>query len=83
MKTINITEARNNIKILIDRVKYNGEVFAVGRRNSIDALIIQFPHNYNRDLGEMTNINANSKSFDFLKDEKEIYNLADLKKVYA
>jgi len=83
MKTINITEARNNIKILIDRVKYNGEVFAVGRRNSIDALIIQFPPNYNRDLGEMTNINANSKSFDFLKDEKEIYNLADLKKVYA
>jgi hypothetical protein len=64
-------------------VKYRGEAFAIGRRNSIDAVIIAFPSNYNKNLDDITNINANSKSFDFLKDEPDIYELGDLKKVYA
>jgi len=83
MKTISITTARNEIKTLIDRVKYRGEVFGIGRHNSIDAIIVQFPQNYNKKLGEITNLNANSRSFDFLKEEPDLYNLSDLKKVYA
>ena len=83
MKTISITNTRNNIKTLIDRVKYRGESFAIGRRNSIDAVVIAFPTNYNKNLNDITNINANSKSFDFLKDEPDIYSASDLKKVYA
>ncbi len=83
MKTISISDTRNNIKTLIDRVKYCGEAFAIGRRNSIDAIVIQFPPNYNKDFNDITNINANSKSFDFLKDEPDIYSFNDLKKVYA
>ena len=83
MKTINITNARRDIKTLIDRVKYRGESFAIGRRDSIDAVIIAFPVNYNKNLNDITNINANSRSFDFLKDEPDIYDISDLKKVYA
>jgi antitoxin (DNA-binding transcriptional repressor) of toxin-antitoxin stability system len=82
MKTINITKARKNIKTIVDRVKYRGEVFGIGRRNSIDAVIVQFPPNYNRALSDITNVNANSRSFDFLKDEPNIYDASDLKKIY-
>lgn len=83
MKTISITNTRKNIKTLIDRVKYRGEAFAIGRHNSVDAVIIAFPTNYNKNLNDITNINTNSRSFDFLKDEPDIYNLGDIKKIYA
>ncbi len=83
MKTISITDTRKNIKVLIDRVKYRGESFAIGRRNSIDAVVISFPANYNKDLNDITNINTSSRSFNFLKDEPDIYNASDLKKTYA
>ncbi len=83
MKVITTTDARKNMAQLIDRVKVHGEVFGIGRRHSIDALLIQFPSQYNQDLNEITNINAISHSFDFLKDEPEIYSLTDLKKRYV
>lgn len=82
MKKVSITTARKNIKTIIDQVKYRGEVFAIGRRKSVDAVIIQFPQNFNKNLGEITNINASSKSFDFLRTEPDLYNASDLKKVY-
>lgn len=82
MKTITTTKARKHIKSLLDRVKYRGEVFAIGRRNSIDAVILSFPQNYNPDFDEITNLNAYSKSFDFLKEEPELYSPLDLKKRY-
>ena len=83
MKTISITDTRKNIKTLVDRVKYRGESFAIGRHNSIDAIVIQFPPNYNKDFNDISNINANSKSFDFLKNEPDLYSSDDLKKIYA
>jgi len=83
MKIITTTTARKTIGTLINRVKYAGEVFGIGRRNSIDALLIQFPAAYRKEAGEITNINANSRSFDFLSKEKEIYSLSDLRKRYV
>jgi hypothetical protein len=83
MKVVTTTNARKNISRIIDRVKIHGEVFGIGRRNSIDALIIQFPSKYNKDLDEITNINTLSRSFDFLNDEPEMYSLSDLKKRYV
>ena len=82
MKTISISKARKNIKTIIDRVKYRGEAFAIGRRNSVDAVIIQFPPDYNKILNDVTNINTSSRSFDFLKAEPDLYSAADLKKIY-
>jgi len=37
---------------------------------------------YNTNVNEITNINALSKSFDFLADEPELYSILDLKKKY-
>ena len=83
MKILTTTNARKQIKTIVDRVKYRGEVFGIGRRNSIDALIIRFPTQYNSTLDEITNINAYSKSFDFLSNEPELYSIKDLKKNHA
>ena len=83
MKIITTTDARKNIGNIINRVKYFGDVFAIGRRESIDALLIQFPQAYNSDVNDITNINANSKSFNFLSKEPEIYSVSDLKKKYV
>lgn len=83
MKIVSTTNARKNIGDIINRVKYFGDVYAIGRRESIDALLIQFPQSYNEDLSDITNINAFSKSFDFLIKEPELYSLSDLKKKYV
>ena len=83
MKIMTTTKARENIKQIIDRVKYRGEVFGIVRRNSIDAIVIQFPETYNRNSNDITNINTYSKSFDFLKDEPDLYSVSDLKKRYG
>jgi hypothetical protein len=83
MKIITTTMARKEIGGIINRVKYHGDVFAIGRRNSIDALLIQFPATYNRDVNDVTNVNAHSKSFDFLSKEPELYSASDLKKKYV
>lgn len=83
MKIVTTTNARKNIGSIIDRVKYHGEVFGIGRRDSIDAVVLKFPEMYNAAVNDITNINAYSKSFDFLKDEPDLYSLSDLKKRYA
>lgn len=79
MKNISTTLMRKNISHIIDEVKDSDEVFAVGRRNKPEVLIIKFPQNINKHINGITHINANSASFDFLKDEPDIYSLADIK----
>ena len=83
MKTISTTEARKNIKTLVDLVKETGVVFAIGRRNKPEVLLIKFPRDYNQELNEITNMNAYSESFAFLKEEPDTYSIDDLKKKYA
>lgn len=83
MKTISTTEARKNMKSLVDLVKETGAVFAIGRRNDPEVLLIKFPRNYNKKLSEITNMNAYSESFSFLEEEPDTYSVDDLKKKYA
>ena len=83
MKIISTTNARKHIRDIINRVKYFGDVFAIGRRESIDALLIQFPEVYNKNVNDITNVNTFSKSFDFLAKEREMYSISDLKKKYV
>ena len=82
MKTISITNARKNMRDLIDQTRETGEVFAIGRRNYLEALLLKFPSTYNSKLNDITNINAYSNSFDFLKDEPDLYSVSDLRKRY-
>ena len=83
MKQLSTTDVRNHISEVIDEVRYKGEVFGIGRRDKIEAVIIKYPEYANKKLNELTNFNANSSSFDFLKDEPDIYSKKDLKKSYA
>ena len=83
MKIVSTTQARKNIKSIVDRVKYRGEVFGIGRRHSIDAVVVQFPEAYNKDVSDITNVNAYSRSFGFLADEPDIYSAADAKPYHA
>jgi D-arabinose 1-dehydrogenase-like Zn-dependent alcohol dehydrogenase len=82
-KVISTTEARKDIAKMVNAVREHGAVFAIGRRNEPEVLMIKFPQHYNKDVSEITNINAYSGSFDFLADEPDIYTLADLKKRYV
>ncbi len=82
MKVVSTTVARKNIKQILDEVKYDNEIFVIGRHNHHDAIIIKFPDMYNTKLNDITNVNAQSASFDFLKDEPDLYSLADLKERY-
>lgn len=83
MKLISATSMRKNISEIISSVKYNDQIFGIGRRNKIEAVIMKYPENLNKNLSEIANINANSSSFDFLKNEPDVYSIKDLKKRYA
>ena len=43
---------------------------------------MKYTKNTNKDLNEIRSINANSSSFDFLKNEPDMYSVKDLKKRY-
>ncbi|MDO8552303.1 MAG: hypothetical protein Q7S01_02100 [bacterium] len=83
MKILTTTSARKHIGDIVNRAKYRGEVFAIGRRDSIDAVLIGFPRFYNAALDDITNVNAYSRSFDFLENEPDIYSASDLKERYV
>ena len=83
MKVLTTTNARKNMKEIVNRARYRGEVFAIGRRNAIDAVLIGFPQAYNDDVNDITNVNSYSRSFDFLQVEPDLYSVSDLKKRYA
>ena len=83
MKVLSTTNARKGMKEIVNRARYRGEVFAIGRRNAIDAVLIGFPQAYNDDVNDITNVNTYSRSFDFLEGEPDVYSVSDLKKRYA
>jgi hypothetical protein len=81
-KTISTTEARKDIAKLVSAVRETGAVFAIGRRNVPEVLMIKFPSEYNKECNEITNFNAYSGSFDFLADEPDLYTRDDIKFTY-
>jgi len=83
MKTITTTNARKQIAKLINTVRETGDVFAIGRRNQPEVLLIKFPTEYNATLNDITNVNTYSESFSFLDNEPELYSVSDLKKSYV
>ena len=83
IKILTTTNLRKNIGEVISHVRYDNQVYGIGRHNRVEALIIKFPDYYNSALDEITNLNANSSSFDFLAQEPDLYTISDLKKRYA
>ena len=83
IKTLSTTEARENISELVNIVSTSRKSIVIGRRNVPEVVLIPFPAFWNGKLTEITNINAYSKSFDFLADEPEIYSIKDIKHKYV
>lgn len=83
MKTITTTNARKQIAKLINVVRDTGDIFAIGRRNRPEVLLIKFPTEYSAGVDDITNVNTYSESFSFLDNEPEIYSVTDLKKPYV
>ena len=80
MRVISVTEGRKQLGELINLVKYQHQVIALGKNGRADALLVALPE-LESDL-PMTAINAASSSFTFLEDEPDLYSVADLKKRY-
>ena len=80
MKIISTTEARKRISDLLDAVVTSSASFVIGRHDTPEAVLVKFPTNYRSDVSDITNINSYSNSFDFLKNEPDIYSLDDIKK---
>ncbi len=83
MKIISTTEARKRISDLLDAVVGEGANFVLGRHDSPEAVLVKFPTHFRADVSDITNVNTYSNSFDFLKDEPDMYSESDLKKKYA
>lgn len=76
MKIISVTEGRKQLGELMNQVKYKRSVIALGKHGQADALLIPIPAEY-EDV-DITQVNADSKSFDWLRDEPDLYTLDDL-----
>ncbi len=83
IKTLSTTEARERMSDLVNIVSTSRKSIVIGRRNIPEVVLIPFPMFWNGKLSEITNINAYSKSFDFLANEPEIYSAKDIKRKYA
>jgi len=83
MKTITTTNARKHIAEIVNAVRDTGDVYAIGRRNRPEVLVLKFPAEYSPDVNDITNVNTYSESFAFLEHEPELYSVNDLKKPYA
>lgn len=83
IKIMSTTKVRGNISAIMERVKTHGEVFVFGRRDVPEAILLKFPEIYNPHFSDITNINGYSGSFNFLKNESDLYNKSDIKKKYA
>lgn len=80
---LSTTKVRDNISDIIDTVYNTGKSFVIGRHNTPEAVLVAFPKDFNSKLSDITNINAYSESFSFLKNEPDIYSLKDIKKKHA
>ena len=83
IKTFSTTEVREKISDLVNIVSTSRKSIVIGRRNIPEVVLIPFPVFWNGRLTEITNINAYSKSFDFLANEPEIYSTKDIKRRYV
>jgi hypothetical protein len=79
MNILSTTKARDMLPALIAKVKETGKVFVLGRRNLPEAILMRYPIEYAVNASDIANINAYSRSFDFLNDEPEVYTLKNKK----
>lgn len=75
-----LTEARKRLGELVNMVKYQKQVIALGKNGKAEVFIVAIPQE--EDIPIM-DICAQSTSFSFLDDEPDIYSVDDLKERYV
>lgn len=75
------SEARKHFSEIVTRVKYEKIIIAIGRRKKEEVLIVPAPE-LDQEI-PVSQMNAASASFDFLKEEPDIYTFSDIKKRYV
>ncbi len=81
MRVIPVTEGRKRLGELMDLVRYQKTIVALGKNGKAEALLVAIP---GRGLDfSITEVNAASSSFDWMDDEPELYSRADLKNRYV
>lgn len=81
MEVISITDGRKKLGELVNLVKYQRRVIALGRHGKAEVLLVSIP-DHAQEI-PLTAINAESPSFAFLNREPELYSVKDLKKRYV
>ena len=77
---ISTSKARNMLPAFIKSFEDSDNVFVIGRREKPEAIILKFSSTFSKYFNDITNINSYSSSFNFLKDEPEIYSSHDILK---
>ncbi len=80
MQIVSISEGRKQLGELVNLVKYQHRVIALGKNGKADVLIVSLP-DLETDV-PVSAINAASPSFRFLEDEPDLYAISDLKVRY-
>ncbi len=81
MRVIPVTEGRKRLGELMDIVKYQHSVIALGKNGKAEVLLVALP-GVGADFS-ITSVNAASSSFSFLGQEPDLYSRDDLKKRYV
>ncbi len=81
MRIIPVTEGRKRLGELMDIVRYQHTIIALGKNGKAEALLVAIP-GVSADFS-ITRVNAESHSFDFLSDEPDLYSRDDLKEKYV
>ena len=83
MKVLSATEFRTHISAVLDAVTHRKQIVGVGRHNKIEAIVLKWPARESSTLDDVTQVNANSSSFDFLAEEPDLYTMDDVRKRYV
>ena len=78
LNIISTPKARAMLPKFLDAIRDKNSSFVIGRRDKPEAILIKFPTEYVGSLSDITSINSYTSSFDFLKDEKELYSKKDI-----
>lgn len=77
----NTSDARKHLNEIVNKVKYQKVVISLGRHGKAEVLVV--PYLKPDEELPISQMNAESESFKFLKDEPDLYTFDDVKKRYV
>lgn len=80
MDVYSISEGRKILGELVNQVKYQKKVIAIGKNGKADALLVSYTSDEDIPMDEMA---MDAGSFSFLEKEPDLYSVDDLKRKYV